>query len=81
MSDNKKDESFALRKKLMGGSLSLGYEEPLKIVRGEMQYPYDETGHKCLDACNKPRRWHSSGNCSRTLIRPLLRLINKNLFR
>ncbi len=30
----------------------LGYAEPLKIVRGEMQYLFDETGRRYLDAYN-----------------------------
>lgn len=40
------------RKKHLGKSLSLSYKNPLKIVRGEMQYLIDETGHRYLDTVN-----------------------------
>ncbi len=45
-------ETLATRKHSTGGSLSLGYNNPLKIVRGWQQYLYDETGRKYLDAYN-----------------------------
>jgi 4-aminobutyrate aminotransferase-like enzyme len=40
------------RKKHLGKSLSLSYDKPLKIVRGEMQYLMDEFGQKYLDTVN-----------------------------
>lgn len=40
------------RKKHLGKSLSLSYNKPLKIVRGEMQYLIDEIGQKYLDTVN-----------------------------
>jgi 4-aminobutyrate aminotransferase-like enzyme len=40
------------RKKHMGRSLSVSYREPLKIVRGAMQYLYDHTGRAYLDTVN-----------------------------
>ena len=45
-------EDLAQRRRLTGGNLSLGYTEPLHIVRGDMQYLYDETGRRYLDAYN-----------------------------
>ena len=36
----------------IGPSLSLAYRKPLKIVRGWMQYLYDENGRAYLDAVN-----------------------------
>jgi 4-aminobutyrate aminotransferase-like enzyme/Ser/Thr protein kinase RdoA (MazF antagonist) len=36
----------------IGKSLSISYREPLKIVRGSMQYLYDENGRAYLDAVN-----------------------------
>jgi 4-aminobutyrate aminotransferase-like enzyme len=33
-------------------NLSIAYDEPLKIIRGSMQYLYDERGRKYLDAYN-----------------------------
>jgi 4-aminobutyrate aminotransferase-like enzyme len=40
------------RKQHLGKSLSLSYDKPLKIMRGEMQYLMDEFGQKYLDTVN-----------------------------
>lgn len=40
------------RKRLLGGNLSIAYDDPIKIVRGSMQYLYDEDGREYLDAYN-----------------------------
>jgi len=40
------------RKQHLGKSLSLSYDKPLKIVRGEMQFLMDEFGQKYLDTVN-----------------------------
>jgi 4-aminobutyrate aminotransferase-like enzyme len=40
------------RHRLLGRNLSIAYKEPLKIVRGEMQYLYDNEGRRYLDAYN-----------------------------
>ncbi|MBL7074256.1 aminotransferase class III-fold pyridoxal phosphate-dependent enzyme [candidate division KSB1 bacterium] len=41
-----------LRQQHIGKSLSILYQKPLKIIRGAMQYLYDDTGHTYLDAVN-----------------------------
>ncbi len=46
------EESLAVRKRLLGGNLSLSYAQPLKIVRGFMQYLYDQAGRAYLDVYN-----------------------------
>lgn len=46
------DECLQKRRRVAAGNLSLGYTSPLKIVRGEMQYLFDETGKRYLDAYN-----------------------------
>ncbi len=43
---------LAMRAQHLGPSLSISYQEPLKIVRGWMQYLYDENGRRYLDAVN-----------------------------
>jgi 4-aminobutyrate aminotransferase-like enzyme len=43
---------LAIRSEHLGPSLSISYRRPLKIVRGYMQYLYDETGLAYLDAVN-----------------------------
>lgn len=40
------------RAQFLGPNLSLSYNQPLKIVRGYMQYLYDENGRSYLDAVN-----------------------------
>ena len=45
-------ETLAVRRKRIGGNLSLAYKEPLKIVRGWKQYLYSQDGHRYLDAYN-----------------------------
>ncbi|RZS18374.1 hypothetical protein BHM03_00050630 [Ensete ventricosum] len=44
------DEVLEKRKKFLGPSLSYYYQKPLNIVEGKMQYLYDETGKRYLDA-------------------------------
>jgi 4-aminobutyrate aminotransferase-like enzyme len=40
------------RQRLLGRNLSIAYERPLNIVRGSMQYLFDEEGRRYLDAYN-----------------------------
>lgn len=40
------------RRRLLGRNLSVAYERPLHIVRGTMQYLYDDEGRQYLDAYN-----------------------------
>jgi 4-aminobutyrate aminotransferase-like enzyme/Ser/Thr protein kinase RdoA (MazF antagonist) len=54
------EEILAARNSLIGKSLNVSYQEPLKIVRGFMQYLYDEEGRAYLDARNNvPHVGHS----------------------
>ena len=45
-------ELLEARRRLLGRNLSIAYDNPIKIVRGSMQYLYDETGRQYLDAYN-----------------------------
>jgi 4-aminobutyrate aminotransferase-like enzyme/Ser/Thr protein kinase RdoA (MazF antagonist) len=47
-----KNTTLSRRKQLLGTNLSLAYKNPLNIVRGSMQYLYDEAGCQYLDAYN-----------------------------
>jgi len=47
-----KAETLARRRQLLGRNLSIAYQNPIKIVRGSMQYLYDEEGREYLDAYN-----------------------------
>jgi 4-aminobutyrate aminotransferase-like enzyme len=46
------EETLAARRASLGKNLSISYQRPLKIVRGWMQYLYDDTGRAYLDVYN-----------------------------
>ena len=46
------DQLLTFRKKHLGENLSLSYQKPLKIVRGEGVFLIDDTGRKFLDTVN-----------------------------
>ena len=46
------EQILTARAEHIGRSLSISYHNPLKIVRGSMQYLYDEDGRAYLDAVN-----------------------------
>ena len=48
----KHDFILEARSRLLGRNLSVAYEKPLNIVRGEMQYLFDDEGRRYLDAYN-----------------------------
>jgi 4-aminobutyrate aminotransferase-like enzyme/murein DD-endopeptidase MepM/ murein hydrolase activator NlpD len=61
-------EILRLREKHLGGALSVHYQEPLTIVRGYMQYLFDEMGRVYLDAVNNvPHVGHSNPRVVRAL--------------
>lgn len=61
-----RDEILAARRRHFGRGLSLHYEEPLHVVRGWMQYLYDETGRQYLDAVNNVAQ---VGHCHPAVVR------------
>src|SRR5690348_5121024 len=66
------------RSTLLGGNLSVSYERPLKIVRGWMQYLYDDTGRAYLDVYNNvPLVGHSHPRVVRAA-QEQLALLNTN---
>jgi 4-aminobutyrate aminotransferase-like enzyme/Ser/Thr protein kinase RdoA (MazF antagonist) len=53
-------DTLSARRELLGKNLSISYQQPLKIVRGWMQYLYDHTGRALLDVYNNvPIAGHS----------------------
>jgi len=73
-----KVETLAARRRLLGRNLNVSYREPLKIVRGWMQYLYDETGQAYLDAYNNvPLVGHSHPRVVRA-VREQTALLNTN---
>ena len=45
-------ETLAARRRVVGPNLSIAYERPVKIVRGWMQYLYDDSGREYVDGYN-----------------------------
>jgi 4-aminobutyrate aminotransferase-like enzyme len=71
-------ETLRERKTLLGKNLSVSYREPLKIVRGWMQYLYDDTGRAYLDVYNNvPLVGHSHPRVVRAA-QEQLALLNTN---
>jgi len=72
------EDSLENRKSKMGGSLSLGYDRPLKMVRGNRHFLFDHTGRKYLDAFNNvPHVGHANRNVVESLRRQAS-LLNTN---
>jgi 4-aminobutyrate aminotransferase-like enzyme len=46
------DEILAARRRTIGGNVSIGYRRPVHVVRGAMQYLFDDTGRRYLDGYN-----------------------------
>jgi 4-aminobutyrate aminotransferase-like enzyme/Ser/Thr protein kinase RdoA (MazF antagonist) len=71
-------ETLDARRALLGKSLSISYQRPLKIVRGWMQYLYDDTGRAYLDVYNNvPLVGHSHPRVVRAA-QEQLALLNTN---
>jgi 4-aminobutyrate aminotransferase-like enzyme/Ser/Thr protein kinase RdoA (MazF antagonist) len=71
-------ETLARRHALLGKNLGISYQRPLKIVRGWMQYLYDETGRAYLDVYNNvPLVGHSHPRIVKAA-REQLALLNTN---
>jgi 4-aminobutyrate aminotransferase-like enzyme/Ser/Thr protein kinase RdoA (MazF antagonist) len=72
------EEARRARRARIGGSVRLAYREPLKIVRGWMQYLYDEQGRRFLDAYNNVPH---VGHCHPDIVRAAeqqMRVLNTN---
>ena len=71
-------ETLAARRHLIGHNLSIAYRTPLKLVRGWMQYTYDESGRRYLDAYNNvPHVGHSHPRVVQA-VSDQMRLLNTN---
>src|SRR5579884_1732889 len=71
-------KTIASREALLGKNLSISYRKPLKIVRGWMQYLYDETGRAYLDVYNNvPLVGHSHPRVVRA-VQEEIALLNTN---
>ncbi len=72
------EKSLSARQKYFSSNLSLSYDRPLKIVRGWMQYLYDDTGRAFLDVYNNvPLVGHSHPRVVRA-VQEQIALLNTN---
>jgi 4-aminobutyrate aminotransferase-like enzyme/Ser/Thr protein kinase RdoA (MazF antagonist) len=72
------EETLAARRRVIGTNVSVAYREPVKIVRGWMQYLYDQTGRRYLDAYNNvPHVGHSHPRVVRAATEQML-VLNTN---
>jgi 4-aminobutyrate aminotransferase-like enzyme/Ser/Thr protein kinase RdoA (MazF antagonist) len=72
------EETLASRRRVIGGNVSVAYRKPVKIVRGWMQYLYDDTGRQYLDAYNNvPHVGHSHPRVVQAAIEQM-RVLNTN---
>jgi 4-aminobutyrate aminotransferase-like enzyme/Ser/Thr protein kinase RdoA (MazF antagonist) len=71
-------QTLAARQTLLGPNLSVSYQRPLKMVRGWMQYLYDDTGRAFLDVYNNvPLVGHSHPRVVRA-VQDQIALLNTN---
>ncbi len=71
-------KTLEARRRLLGRNLSIAYDNPLKIVRGSMQYLYDDEGRRYLDAYNNVAH---VGHCHPKVVEAgvqQMRLLNTN---
>ncbi|MCU1296076.1 MAG: aminotransferase class III-fold pyridoxal phosphate-dependent enzyme [Acidobacteriaceae bacterium] len=72
------DQTLTTRRAVLARNLSVSYERPVKIVRGWMQYLYDDTGRAFLDVYNNvPLVGHSHPQVTRAA-QEQLALLNTN---
>lgn len=84
--DSAQEELIAYRKQHLGASLSLSYDEPLNIVRGEGAYLIDSSGRKFLDTVNnvahvghEHSRVVNAGQAQMALINTNTRYLHENI--
>src|SRR5207249_8512309 len=70
--------TLAARRRLIGPNLSVGYRDPVNVIRGWMQYLFDETGRRYIDAYNNVPH---VGHCHPRVVQAAadqMRLLNTN---
>lgn len=60
------------RKKYIGRNLSISYDQPLKIVKGALQYLYDDKGRTFIDCVNNVSH---VGHCHPTVVKAMQKQI------
>ena len=68
INDNDYSDLLEVRKKKIGRNLSIGYKDKLKIVKGALQYLYDDKGKTFVDCVNNPSH---VGHCASVVVRKM----------
>ena len=72
INDNDYSDLLEVRKKKIGRNLSIGYKDKLKIVKGALQYLYDDKGKTFVDCVNNPSH---VGHCHPVVVRKMQKQI------
>ena len=72
INDNDYSDLLEVRKKKIGRNLSIGYKDKLKIVKGALQYLYDDKGRTFVDCVNNPSH---VGHCHPVVVRKMQKQI------
>lgn len=62
------------RRKVIGANLSISYRDPIKIVKGALQYLYDEQGNTYIDCVNNVSH---VGHCHPVVVKAMQKQIAK----
>lgn len=69
---NDYNDILEIRKNKIGRNLSIGYKDKLKIVKGALQYLYDDKGRTFIDCVNNPSH---VGHCHPVVVRKMQKQI------
>ncbi|MNK65126.1 Acetylornithine/acetyl-lysine aminotransferase [compost metagenome] len=72
INDDDYSELLEIRKQKIGRNLSIGYKDKLKIVKGALQYLYDDKGRTFVDCVNNPSH---VGHCHPVVVRKMQKQI------
>ena len=72
INDDDYSDLFEIRQKKIGRNLSIGYKDKLKIVKGALQYLYDDKGRTFVDCVNNPSH---VGHCHPVVVRKMQKQI------
>jgi 4-aminobutyrate aminotransferase-like enzyme/Ser/Thr protein kinase RdoA (MazF antagonist) len=72
INDGDYSDLLEIRQKKIGRNLSIGYKDKLKIVKGALQYLYDDKGRTFVDCVNNPSH---VGHCHPVVVRKMQKQI------
>jgi 4-aminobutyrate aminotransferase-like enzyme/Ser/Thr protein kinase RdoA (MazF antagonist) len=72
INDDDYSDLLEIRQKKIGRNLSIGYKDKLKIVKGALQYLYDDKGRTFVDCVNNPSH---VGHCHPVVVRKMQKQI------